>query len=112
MPSPYLIVAPPGIAASLLPGQANVKIQWSPYAAADAAGHRVVGYRIYRSASPSILGTLIADINVLGPTATSFDDTNEPLSNETVYYTLFAVEPTDFGSRPYGEGGNVTVMGV
>lgn len=108
----YEIIAPPGLNASLLPGPKNVRVQWTPYAAGDKAGHQVVGFRLFRGVVASPPGTLIADENVLGPAATQFDDLNEPINGQTAYYTLVAVEPNDFGSRPYGEGGNVSVMGV
>lgn len=108
----YEIIAPPGITATLLPGARNVRVQWTAFAAQDKAGHQVLGYRLYRNNVPSPRGTLIADENVLGPSATQFDDLDEPIQGQNVYYTLVAVEPNDFGSRPYGEGGNVTVMGV
>lgn len=108
----YEIVAPPGVVASLLPGPKSVKIQWSAYAAADKAGHQIIGFRLFRNSAPMSPGVLIANENVLGPAATQFNDANEPISGQNVYYTLVALEPNDFGSRPYGEGGNVTVMGA
>jgi hypothetical protein len=103
----YEIVAPPGVFASLLPGPKNVRVQWSPYSAASKAGHQVLGYRLFRNTVPTPPGTMIADENTLGPAATQFDDLNEPFQAQNVYYTLVAVEPNDFGARPFGEGGNV-----
>lgn len=108
----YEIVAPPGVTASLLPGPRNVRVQWSAYPAADKSGHQIIGFRLFRGTVPTPPGALIADENVLGPAATQFDDLVEPIQGQNAYYTLVAVEPNDFGSRPYGEGGNVAVMGV
>jgi len=108
----YEIVAPPGVIATLLPGPRNVRVSWSAYPLADKAGHQIIGFRLFRGTVPTPPGTLIADENTLGPSATQFDDLNEPVQGQNVHYTLVAVEPNDFGSRPYGEGGNVTVMGV
>jgi len=108
----FEIIAPPGMTATLLPGPKNVRVQWSGYSASAKAGHQIVGYRLFRGTVPTPPGALIADVNDLGPAATQFDDLNEPIQGQNVYYTLVAVEPNDFGSRPYGEGGNVSVMGV
>jgi hypothetical protein len=82
-------------------------VSWDQYAAGDVAGHHVVGFNLYRSSSPSSQGALIADQSVLGPLNLSFADVNEPVFGRTAYYTLFSVEATDYGARPYGEGGNV-----
>lgn len=103
----YELAAPPGLALSLLPGARNVRVMWSPYSASAKAGHQVLGFRLWRSDSPLSLGTQIADENVLGPSANFFDDMNEPFQGEPVFYTLVAIEPNDFGARPFGEGGNV-----
>lgn len=103
----YEIIAPPGIVANLLPGPRNVRVQWSPYAAADRAGHQVLGFRLFRNAVPSPVGPMIADENILGSAATHFDDMDEPIFGQNAYYTLVAIEPNDFGARPFGEGGNV-----
>lgn len=102
----YEIIAPPGVVATLLPGQRNVRIDWAPYSSANKAGHQVLGYRLFRNNVPSPVGAMIADENVLGPAANQFDDLNEPFGGQ-VYYTLVSVEPNDFGARPFGEGGNV-----
>lgn len=103
----YEIVAPPGVTATLMPGSRNVRVMWSPYSSSNRAGHQVIGYRLFRGVVPTPPGALIADENVLGPTDTFFDDLDEPVQGQTVYYTLVAVEPNDFGARPFGEGGNV-----
>lgn len=103
----YEIVSPPGVSASLLPCPQDVRVQWSPYSSANKAGHQILGYRLFRNTVPSPVGTMIADENVLGPTATMFDDFGEAISGQDAYYTLVAVEPNDFGARPFGEGGNV-----
>jgi len=103
----YELVAPPGLTATLLPGQNNVLIQWTAYQPADLAGHHVIGYRLFRNTVPNVPGTLVANENVLNPLTTSFSDLGEPIYGQTAYYTLVAVECTDYGARPYGEGGNV-----
>ena len=106
------MVAPAGLTATLLPGIGNVRLSWGSYTAPNKAGHQVIGWRIYRNSAPSPKGTLIADEGTLGPLARSFDDVGEPVLGAPAYYTLAAVEPTDYGSRPYGEGGNVVDFGA
>jgi len=103
----YEIVAPHGMSASLLPGYQNIRVAWTPYSTSDKIGHQIIGFRLFRNTVPSSVGTLIADENVLGPAATNFDDIGEPIGGQNAYYTLVAVEPNDFGARPFGEGGNV-----
>jgi hypothetical protein len=46
---------------------------------------------------------MIASEAALGPGATSFTDVDDPIFGQDVYYTLVAVECTDYGARPYGE---------
>ena len=102
---PYSLVAVPGLAASLVPG--GVLLSWETYAAADQAGHQPVGYRIYRNSVASSPGSVVADeTSGLTSSARSFVDSSVPPTWTQAYYTLVAVEPIDFGARPYGEGGN------
>lgn len=84
----------------------DVTLTWDAYLGAAKAGHQVAGFKIFRSQSVSERGPLLVDINVLGPAAVQHIDLNVTLEG-TVFYTLVAVEPDDYGSRPYGEGGNV-----
>lgn len=109
----YEAVAPPSFVVGIKPGTLTVpRLTWAPYAAADAAGHHVIGYRVYRNTVPSPAGARVADESVLGPTANLFDDVTMAFNGVTLYYTLVSVEAYDYGARPYGEGGNVTVFGV
>jgi hypothetical protein len=99
----YELIAPPGLSATLLPNRNSVLLSWSPYAPADAAGHHVIGYRLFRSPVVSAPGPMIASEFDLGPGATSYTDVDDPIFGQDVYYTLVAVECTDYGARPYGE---------
>jgi hypothetical protein len=103
----FEIIAPPNLKATmLLRTGRGARLSWSPYSAGDRAGHQVLGYRLYRSFLSGQRGPLIADEATLGPASNYFDDVSGN-QNTTTYYTLVAVEPTDFGSRPFGEGGAV-----
>jgi hypothetical protein len=104
----FEIAAPPVPRLGIKPNTREVvRVSWHPYAPVDAAGHHILGYRVYRSLVANQVGSLVADETTLGPTATFYDDTNQNPEGTILYYTLFAVEVTDFGARPFGEGGNV-----
>jgi hypothetical protein len=100
------MVPVPGLVAAAVPG--GVLLSWEAYQSSDLIGHQLVGYRLYRNSYASKWGPRIADeVSGLGPGATSFKDSAIPRAWSSVFYTLVAVEPVDFGSRPYGEGGSV-----
>jgi hypothetical protein len=104
----YELVAPPTFALVIKAGTQEVPhLTWANYAAVDLAGHHLLGFRVYRSLVSGQQGILVADESTLGPSATSFDDTNQTPEGTTLYYTVVGVEPNDFGARPFGEGGNV-----
>lgn len=104
----FEIVAPPSFSIIIKPGTNEVPhLTWAAYAASDNAGHHVIGYRVYRSLVSGQLGIRVADETILGPLVTSYDDVNQTPEGVILYYTVVAVEPNDFGARPFGEGGNV-----
>ena len=103
----FELPAPPNFVAVLdTTFQVKVDLTWDAYSPADNAGHQIAGYRLFRSQNIAVRGNLIADIDTLGPGAIAFTDSNILLEGD-VFYTLVAVEPDTFGSRPFGEGGNV-----
>jgi len=83
------------------PGQ--VKLDWSDYPAEEKAGHRLLGFRLYRSATKDELGIRLADERVLGPGIFQHVDT-APGAGASQYYLLVAVEEMGSGLAPFGQG--------
>ena len=83
------------------PGQ--VKLDWSDYPAEEKAGHKLVGFRLYRSGTRDELGVRLADEHVLGPGVFQFIDTT-PGAGASQHYLLVAVEELGLGAAPFGQG--------
>lgn len=83
-----------------------VRLNWADYPVNVKDGHKLLGYRIYRSATKDELGKKIADESLLNTNVFQFDDT-DPQAGPDRYYTVVAVEEggggeTPFGISPYG----------
>jgi hypothetical protein len=65
-------------------------------------GHKLLGYRIYRSSIKDELGVVIANEDILGENTFTYED-SDPEAGPTRYYTIVAVEDGGSGESPYGE---------
>ena len=79
-----------------------VKLIWADYPTGIKQGHKVIGFRIYRSNTKDQLGTRIVDEKTLGPAVFNFDDT-DPQAGPNRHYVCVAVEESGFGRAPFGE---------
>src|SRR3989338_8630003 len=79
-----------------------VRLNWAEYPIETKQGHRIIGFRVYRSDSKNELGKRIADESILGPGVFQFDDT-DPQAGPDRHYLVVAVEEAGFGRVPYGE---------
>ena len=79
-----------------------VRLNWADYPLVVKAGHRLIGFRVYRSNVKDELGERIADEETIGPGVFQFDDT-DPQAGPDRFYTLVAVEEGGGGDAPFGE---------
>jgi hypothetical protein len=100
MPTSPLPPVPNFRVASAEPG--FVRLTWADYPASVKQGHRLKGFRVYRSGAPGELGQRIADESILGPTANQFDDVG-PDASPARGYVCVAVETSGFGEAHYGQ---------
>ena len=80
----------------------QVKLDWADYPAEVKEGHRLIGFRLYRSGAKDEIGVRLADEKLLGPAVFQFIDTT-PGAGAAQHYTLVAVEEWGFGSAPFGK---------
>ena len=80
----------------------HVRLIWADYPPQVSQGHRLKGFRIYRSDNKDELGERIADESQLGPSVFQFDDTG-PLAGPERGYVCVAVEESGFGDAPFGD---------
>ncbi len=80
-----------------------VRLTWADYPVAQKEGHRLLGFRLYRSANKDELGELIADESTLAPNVFRFDDTDSQ-AGPNRHYVCVAVEDMGFGDAPFGAG--------
>ena len=80
----------------------HVRLIWADYPPEVKQGHKIKGFRIYRSATQEELGERIADIALLGPGTFQFDDL-DPEAGPDRAYICVAVEESGFGESPYGQ---------
>ena len=90
-----------------------VRLNWADFPVNLKEGHRLNGFRIYRSENKDELGEKIADESMLGPNVFQFDDT-DPQAGPNRFYVCVAVEETGDGSSPYGQSpyGDPNLNGV
>ncbi len=79
-----------------------VRLNWADYPVTVKGGHRLLGFRVYRSENKDELGELIADEEALGANAFQFDDT-DPQAGPNRYYVIVAVEEGGSGESPFGD---------
>lgn len=79
----------------------HVKLIWADYPLEVKDGHKILGFRVYRSDTHEELGTRIADERSLGPGNFQFDDTS-PSAGPDRAYICVAVEEAGFGLSPFG----------
>ena len=79
-----------------------VQLNWADYPLQVKDGHKLLGFRIYRSDVKDQIGERIADESILGPTAFNFNDT-DPQAGPDRHYVCVAVEETGLGKSPYGQ---------
>lgn len=79
-----------------------VRLFWADYPVGVKAGHKLLGFRVYRSSLKDELGERIADEAILGPGVFQFDDT-DPQAGPDRYYSVVAVEEAGGGETPFGE---------
>jgi hypothetical protein len=79
-----------------------VRLNWADYPVSVKEGHKLLGFRIYRSVNEDELGERIADESVLGPAVFQFDDT-DPQAGPNRHYVCVAVEESGFGRAPFGQ---------
>lgn len=79
-----------------------VRLNWADYPVSIKTGHRLLGFRVYRSSFRDELGEKIADEKTLGPGSFQFDDT-DPQAGPDRYYVIVAVEDGGSGDSPFGE---------
>jgi hypothetical protein len=79
-----------------------VRLNWADYPLSVKEGHRLVGFRIYRSEIKDELGQLIADERLLNTNVFQFDDT-DPQAGPDRFYVVVAVEEAGGGESPFGE---------
>jgi hypothetical protein len=80
-----------------------VRLNWADYPISVKEGHKLLGFRVYRSTTKDELGEKIADETSLGPGAFQFDDT-DPQAGPGRYYLIVAVEEAGGGESPFGAG--------
>jgi hypothetical protein len=78
-----------------------VRLNWADYPLSVKEGHKLLGFRIYRSATPDELGQLIADESLLDTNVFQFDDT-DPQAGPSRYYTCVAAEEAGVDTEPFG----------
>lgn len=78
-----------------------VRLNWADYPLSVKEGHKLVGFRIYRSANQDEIGTLIADEQTLKTNVFHFDDT-DPQAGPARYYTCVGVEEAGVDAEPFG----------
>lgn len=78
-----------------------VRLNWADYPVSVKEGHKLLGFRIYRSANKDELGELIADESLLNTNVFQFDDT-DPQAGPNRYYVIVAVEEGGSGEAPFG----------
>ncbi len=83
-------------------GPGSVRLNWADYPVSVKDGHRILGFRVYRSNTKNELGEKIADETILGPAVFQFDDTN-PQAGPDRYYVVVAIEKAGAGISPFGE---------
>ena len=81
----------------------HVRLIWADYPPEVKQGHRLKGFRIYRSANMEELGERIADEVLLGPGVFQFDDFDSQAGPDRGYICV-AVEDSGFGEAPFGAG--------
>lgn len=102
---PFPLPQPPNF--RVLSGEPGfVRLQWADFPLSVKDGHKLLGFRIYRSANKDELGELIADESQLNTNVFQFDDT-DPGAGPNRFYVLVAVEEggsgdVPFGTSPYG----------
>jgi len=79
-----------------------VRLSWADYPVSVKNGHRLLGFRVYRSSVNDELGEKIADEETLGPGVFQFDDT-DPQAGADRFYVVVAVEQAGGGESTYGE---------
>lgn len=79
-----------------------VQLNWADYPIGVKQGHKILGFRVYRSDTKDQLGKRIADESLLGPDAASYDDTS-PEAGPDRFYLVVAIEETGFGLSPFGQ---------
>ena len=82
----------------------KVRLNWADYPPVVKDGHRLRGFRIYRSDVEGELGLRIADESLLTPSVFQFEDT-DPQAGANRHYVCVAVEDTGFGEAPFGASG-------
>jgi len=80
-----------------------VRLNWADYPISVKEGHRIKGFRVYRSALKDELGELIADEADLGSNAFQFDDMDSQAGPDR-YYVCVAAEEAGDGATPFGQG--------
>jgi hypothetical protein len=79
----------------------HVRLIWADYPPEVKDGHKIIGYRIYRSDTGEQLGARIADEVQLARGIFQFDDT-DPQAGPDRSYLCVAVEEAGFGVAPFG----------
>lgn len=79
-----------------------VRLNWADYPLSVKEGHRLVGFRVYRSAVKEELGEKIADEKSVGPSVFQFDDTDSQ-AGPSRFYVVVGVEEAGGGESPFGE---------
>ncbi|MCG3204336.1 MAG: hypothetical protein KCHDKBKB_01051 [Elusimicrobia bacterium] len=79
-----------------------VRLNWADYPVNVKVGHKLLGFRVYRSVNKDELGELIADENQLKTDVFQFDDT-DPEAGPTRFYAVVGVEEAGGGESPFGE---------
>lgn len=78
-----------------------MKLRWADFPLSVKEGHRLLGFRIYRSSSPDELGEKIADETTLGFGVFQYDDT-DPQAGPSRHYVCVAVEEAGLDAEPFG----------
>lgn len=79
-----------------------VRLQWADYPLSVKEGHKLLGFRVYRSPNKDELGERIADESTLGPATFQFDDADLQAGPDR-HYVCVAVEESGFGQSPFGQ---------